>query len=135
MNLEAYLRPQIGRSVIIKLLTGYDKDRRTSTVTGGEVSLILEYTPLTVDKKETVLQVRTQLAIRNTPLLRAHPYREDIGSVTISCEAASLEGWYISLAERVMDRLAEIEYSSTMNGVAEWLLPVFDSSQLRLALN
>ena len=135
MNLKSYLSAQIGRSTIVKLLTGLDKDQRSTSDASGEVSLILEYIPLSVDGSSATLQVRTQLAIRNTPLLRRHPYREDIGSLTVSTQAQSLEDWYIQLAVAVMDRLDELPHASTTNAVAHWLSPHFDSMSLKLALN
>lgn len=135
MNLKSYLQAQVGRSTIVKLLTGLDKDQRSTSDASGEVSLILEYIPLSVEGSSAVLQVRTQLAIRNTPLLRRHPYREDIGSLTVSTQAQSLEDWYIQLAVAVMDRLDELPHASTTNAVAHWLSPHFDSMSLKLALN
>lgn len=135
MKLSPFLSPQIGRSTIVKLLTGLDKDQNVTRDPSGEVSLVLEYIPLSVERDHATLQVRTQLAIRNTPLLRKHPYREDIGSLSVSTEADSLEEWYVQLAVAVMDHLAEIPHARTTNAVALWLLPHFDRDDLRIALN
>ena len=135
MNLNAYFKQLIGRSTIVKLLTGLDQYRESTDDPQDTVSLILEYIPLAVQGSEVTLQVRTQLAIRNTPLLKRHPYREDIGSITISTISDSLESWYILLAEAVADHLSSIPHSQTTNAVAHWLLPTFNSDDLKLALN
>jgi hypothetical protein len=135
MNLKSYLQAQVGRSTIVKLLTGLDKDQRSTSDASGEVSLILEYIPLSVEGSSATLQVRTQLAIRNTPLLRRHPYREDIGSLTVSTQAQSLEEWYVQLAVAVMARLDDLPHASTTNAVAHWLSPHFNPANLKLALN
>ncbi len=134
IDLKHLFKTNLGRGTIVKLLTGLDRRHNRTDEPSGQVSLVLEYIPLAIEKNEVTLQVKTQLAVRNTPLLKQHQYREDIGSLKVTTHAESLEDWYVLLADAVMDHLSEQDHSN-LNGVAQWLLPHYRREHLKLALN
>lgn len=110
MRLNQFLAEHLGKAQMVKLFVS---DRR-------DVTLILEYTPLSLRDNEVDLRVRTQMRARDTALYRHLSHRQEVGQITVPTETPSLGQWYVTLAETTLLHLEAIEHAKTHNAFAKW---------------
>ena len=110
MRLNKFLAENLGKAQMVKLFV---TDRR-------DVTLILEYTPLSLRDNEVDLRVKTQMRKRDTALYRHLSHRQEIGQITVPTESPSLGQWYVTLAQTTLDHLDTIEYAPQQNAFAKW---------------
>ena len=110
MRLNSFLGEHLGKAQMVKLFVS---DRR-------DVTLILEYTPLSLRDNEVDLRIRTQMRSRDTALYRRLSHRQEVGQITVSTETSSLGQWYVTLAETTLKHLEAIEHAPNENAFAKW---------------
>ena len=132
--MRKFLEKQIGVSQLCKLLTGLDPRGDVTENPKEQVTLLMDYTIISVKAEYLTARVKVQLTFMGAPLLKAHSKREEIGMVEVPY-GTDLEKFYKELAYASLEKLQHLDHAHTLNGTAKWLLPLQEDASFTLALN